>query len=331
MNSIEHYIGDNVKKRRTNRFSTRYGAAVAKIDCDYVDFVPGDKPTVSIQQPCDLTHAIGSSSLSKAATIDFSGVIKDMHSFSNEISKLNSHSTRSRRKKKGQAKRDDFVTEFDVDNKTNAAFYFSPTNVFEPLFHPIKVNSMDTSKNGFCDYVSSLLVSSSAPVDIEFNDLCSLQHLFDADPVHDAIHQCQYYDQQLDWYDRTDINSIHINRSYESVGNSFVSSTDGQDGFYESTDRTQQGSDDDTVLHCNINKVNMENPSLYHMYDVPCAQMDGGAKCTVTGSLHLLKKVKWYDKRFPCKVRMKGATSTNIIIPKAEGFLQVPTIERQMD
>ena len=31
------------------------------------------------------------------------------------------------------------------------------------------------------------------------------------------------------------------------------------------------------------------------MYDLPRAQMDGGAKFTVTNNIHLLKDVKWYN------------------------------------
>lgn len=65
------------------------------------------------------------------------------------------------------------------------------------------------------------------------------------------------------------------------------------------------------------------------MYDVPCAQMDGGAKCSVINNLLFLKNVRFYNYNllFPCKNKMKGATSKCIIIvPKEEGFLQVPTI-----
>ena len=56
--------------------------------------------------------------------------------------------------------------------------------------------------------------------------------------------------------------------------------------------------------------------------------MDGGAKCTVTNNLHLLKDVKWYNRWFRPKVRMKGTTSDNIIIPEAQGLLQVPIITK---
>ena len=163
-----------------------------------------------------------------------------MHSFSDKISKLNSKSIKSRRKKKNRSKHDNFVTKFDVDNKTNNDFSFTPTNVFELLFHPIKVNSSNISKNNFCDYVSSLLVSPSEPINIRFNDLCTLGQLFDSNPVRDAIDNYQYCDQKLDWYDWTNINSIHINRSYDFVGYLVVCGTDGQDGFYDCASEIEQ-------------------------------------------------------------------------------------------
>ena len=64
----------------------------------------------------------------------------------------------------------------------------------------------------------------------------------------------------------------------------------------------------------------------YSMYDFPRAQMDRGAKCTVTNNLHFLKDVKWYNRWFMPTVTMKGAISDNIIIPETQGYLQVPTI-----
>ena len=54
--------------------------------------------------------------------------------------------------------------------------------------------------------------------------------------------------------------------------------------------------------------------------------MDGGAKCTVTNKIVLLHDIRFYNKFFPPKVKMKGATSENVIVPVAEGFLKVPTI-----
>ena len=58
-------------------------------------------------------------------------------------------------------------------------------------------------------------------------------------------------------------------------------------------------------------------------YDDPRAQMDNGAKCSVTNIVDILRDVKWYNKKFKPPVHMKGATSGNIIVPAAEGLLRV--------
>ena len=64
------------------------------------------------------------------------------------------------------------------------------------------------------------------------------------------------------------------------------------------------------------------------MYNLLRVQMDGDAKCTVTNNLHLLKDVKWYNHWFRPKVTMKDATSDYVIIPEAQGYLQIPTITK---
>ena len=53
--------------------------------------------------------------------------------------------------------------------------------------------------------------------------------------------------------------------------------------------------------------------------------MDNGAKSSVTNLIHLLRNVMFYNERYPCRVRMKGATSKVIIVPTAVGYLRVKT------
>ena len=48
----------------------------------------------------------------------------------------------------------------------------------------------------------------------------------------------------------------------------------------------------------------LEDPYEYSMYDGIRAQMDGGAKFTVTNDLKLLHDVRFYDKKFQPKVKM---------------------------
>lgn len=68
----------------------------------------------------------------------------------------------------------------------------------------------------------------------------------------------------------------------------------------------------------------LEDPYEDNMYDGVRAQMDRGAKCTVTYKLELLHDIRFYNKIFKPKVTMKESTSNNVIVPIAEGFLKVP-------
>ena len=50
--------------------------------------------------------------------------------------------------------------------------------------------------------------------------------------------------------------------------------------------------------------------------------MDGGAKCSVTNILEILRNVTWFNKKKnPASVHMKGATSGTLIVPAAKGWL----------
>jgi hypothetical protein len=78
---------------------------------------------------------------------------------------------------------------------------------------------------------------------------------------------------------------------------------------------------DETITTAGINKLGNNNKTLF--YDEVCAQIDGGAKVSVTNLLTLLHKVKFYSKKFKCKIRMHGVTSKDIIQPLPEGYLRV--------
>ena len=69
-----------------------------------------------------------------------------------------------------------------------------------------------------------------------------------------------------------------------------------------------------------FNKANM---------DLPRAQIDTGAKASVTNCLHLLHNVKFYSETFPCRVRMYGATNKELLIcPEAVGMLRIPALNQ---
>ena len=70
--------------------------------------------------------------------------------------------------------------------------------------------------------------------------------------------------------------------------------------------------DDDTIK---VNNVSEKEASQWFQY--PRAQIDGGAKSSVTNLLQILHDVRWYDDKFKCPVYMRGATSKKLIIPRA--------------
>ena len=76
--------------------------------------------------------------------------------------------------------------------------------------------------------------------------------------------------------------------------------------------------DDETVK---INNVSDKEERTF--FDFPRAQIDGGAKSSVTNLLEVLHDVRWYNDKFKCPVYMRGATSKKLIIPKAIGKLRV--------
>ena len=77
--------------------------------------------------------------------------------------------------------------------------------------------------------------------------------------------------------------------------------------------------DDSTVVHSNVLDIFLlEDPKLFSLYDVPRAQMDLGAKCSVTNNLNLLCKVKWYNRWFRPRCQMKGVTYRKTIVPEAK-------------
>ena len=115
-----------------------------------------------------------------------------------------------------------------------------------------------------------------------------------------------------------DINAININNYYEPIASLSEVLNDVEELVVP---------DSATVKQNNIADVNkLECPDKYKTYDLPRAQMDGGAKYTITNNINLLKNVKWYSRWFLPRVKMQGATSKTIIVPEAQGYLEVPTI-----
>ena len=141
--------------------------------------------------------------------------------------------------------------------------------VFDPYFHVNNSGEMvDISRN------SEVMSDGVAVLEVEY---CS--HTFNCHNKH-----CN---KDTDWYDYVDINSVNIPTHYEPlpVTEEILNNT-----------KVIIVPDDQTQKRDNTTPLNkLTNPHQYRMYDLPRAQMDGGAKCTVTNNLHLLKDVKWYN------------------------------------
>ena len=68
---------------------------------------------------------------------------------------------------------------------------------------------------------------------------------------------------------------------------------------------------------------------MFNLYDFNRAQMYGGAKCTVTNNLSLLRKVNWYARLFNPPCQMKDSPYEKTIVPEAKGFIQVLTMQER--
>ena len=106
---------------------------------------------------------------------------------------------------------------------------------------------------------------------------------------------CQLTNDRMDlsqpeWYNEIDINSIGLVGFYEplSVHNEVYNEVEVFDIL-----------DEATVQHDNFKPLfKLEDQYKFQMYDVPCTQIDGGAKCMVTNNINLLKNVRWYNQWF---------------------------------
>ena len=166
------------------------------------------------------------------------------------------------------------------------------SSVFGPLYH---------------------ITNSGDMVDVSNNDqtrydlIASLESEYCRDSF--SRHNC-HRDEETIWYDYVDINAININNYYEPIAALSEVLNDVEEMVVP---------DSATAKQNNITALNkLECPDKYKMYDLPRAQMDGGAKCTITNNINLLKNVKWYSRWFLPWVKMRGATLKTIIVPEAQ-------------
>ena len=110
--------------------------------------------------------------------------------------------------------------------------------------------------------------------------------------LENAINQCTYQEQNLNWYEEVDINSVKIKSFYDvCASDADVYNDDDEYGEFIPSE------DDDTIVTDNITNTNkLEDPYEYQLYDKLRAQIDGGAKVSVTNNLDLLHDIRFYDK-----------------------------------
>ena len=157
------------------------------------------------------------------------------------------------------------------------------SSVFGPLYHITNNGNMvDVSNNNEArvDLIASLE-----------SEYCSGSY---------SYHNC-HCDENTVGYDYVDINAININNHYEPIAALSEVLKDVEVIVLP---------DNATAKQDNTTDVNrLETANKYQMYDLPRTQMDGGAKCTITDNINLFKNVKWYNRRFLSRVKMRGATS----------------------
>lgn len=154
--------------------------------------------------------------------------------------------------------------------------------------------------------------------------LFSVKDLYNSYSLDEALNWCSYKKQQLDLFDYVNINSIDLDFNHHI--NSFDVHESDLNGF-NTDDKLMlhllsQGGDDEWYVPSDIDTVFVDNlfdPNKLDedesLIEIPRAQMDGDAKCSVTNDIKLLKRVTWYSKR------VKGATSNERIVSGALGFL----------
>ena len=80
---------------------------------------------------------------------------------------------------------------------------------------------------------------------------------------------------------------------------------------------------EETVQVINSAKTYVYADDIVENGVIKVAQLDGGAKASVTNDINVLHNVKWYGPKYKPYVYMKGATSKAIIVPKAQGYMRV--------
>ena len=148
--------------------------------------------------------------------------------------------------------------------KNNRTSVPTVSSVFQPIYHTTKLNEVCLLSDNSSDDLNACFSNSDCRVS---DIICGTDS-----------------DDNTDWYDEVDIHSIGLVEYYKPMA------TD--DEVYNEVE-VLDIPDEATVQHNNCQQLfKLEDPYKFQMYDVPRAQMDGGAKCTVTNNINLLKNVR---------------------------------------
>ena len=109
-------------------------------------------------------------------------------------------------------------------------------------------------------------------------------------------------DIDTEWYDVVDISAVRLRTDFI------------QEGFSNSDIHHEEDFDNNSIVDPHADTIDIEDTTMqtnsttvpdhvnkFSFYDDPRAQMDGGAKCSVTNIVEILRNVTWFNhnKRAP--------------------------------
>ena len=167
------------------------------------------------------------------------------------------------------------------------------------------------SRSDFCDYLFQ--DEDSIPKEItdsiqSFTDNSESNPLLESDTYTNVINCIEVMDKKLgefndgdldtDWYDVVDISAVRLRK--ELIKEGFLNSDIHHEEDFENNSIVDLNADtidiEDTTMQTNSTTV-PDHVNKFSFYDDPRAQMDGGAKCSVTHIVEILQNVTWFDKK----------------------------------
>ena len=191
------------------------------------------------------------------------------------------------------------------------------------------------SRSDFCDNLFQ--DEASIPKEIMdtiqlFTDDNDLNPLLESDSYTNVIYCIEVMDNELgkfnngdldtDWYDVVDISAVRLRTEFikEGFSNSDIYHEENFENNSVVNDHADTIGIEDATIQANSTTV-PGHVNKFSFYDDPRAQMDEGAKCSVTNIVEILRNVTRFDQHKQAPVCMRGATSEKIIVQMAKGWL----------